>query len=88
MSSMRDTRNSKINEAGFIAIFSVLVIMGILTLLTIGFSNVTRQAQKRALDDHLNTHAFYAAESGINIAKSKPLVDKPDCEPPSPGDMI
>lgn len=56
------------NESGIIAIFSVLIIMGILTLLTIGFSGITRQAQKRALDDFLNTQAFYAAESGVNSA--------------------
>jgi len=32
-------------------------------------SNITRQAQRRTLDDQLNTQAFYAAESGINDAK-------------------
>lgn len=81
---------NKINSdrsEGFVAIFSVLVIMGILTLLTIGFSNITRQAQKRALDDHLSNQAFYAAESGVNIAKAGDLtVDKTDCAPPSVGD--
>lgn len=69
------------NQSGFVAIFSVLVIMGILTLLVIGFSNITRQAQKRALDDHLSTQAFYAAESGINMVTSSiaSAVDKQDC---------
>lgn len=56
------------DQQGIIAIFSVMIIMGILTLLTVGFSNITRQAQKRALDDFLNTQAFYAAETGINGA--------------------
>lgn len=56
------------NQQGVVAIFSVLVIMGILTLLTIAFSNITRQAQRRTLDDHLSNQAFYAAESGIDLA--------------------
>lgn len=65
--------NSKknLNSEGIIAIFSVLIIMGILGLLTIGFSSIIRQAQKRTLDDHLSSQAFYAAESGINMAISK-----------------
>lgn len=56
------------NQSGFVAIFSVLIIMGILTLLTIGFSAATRQAQVRTLNDHLHNQAFYAAESGVNMA--------------------
>ncbi len=56
------------NQEGMVAIFSVLIIMAVLTLVTISFSNITRQAQKRTLDEHLNTQAFYAAESGINVA--------------------
>ncbi|MDQ3065269.1 MAG: pilus assembly PilX N-terminal domain-containing protein [bacterium] len=64
------------NQQGLIAIFSVLMIMGILTLLTIGFTNITRLAQRRALDDALNTQAFYAAETGINSAM-RAIVDIP-----------
>ena len=53
-------------QDGLVAIFSVLMIMGILTLLTIGFTNITRQAQRRSLDDALKTQAYYAAEAGVN----------------------
>ncbi len=56
-------------QQGFVAIFSVLIIMGILALLVIGFSNITRQAQRRTLDDHLSSQAFYAAESGVSVAE-------------------
>ncbi len=59
-------------EEGFIAIFSVLIIMAILGLLTIGFSNITRQAQRRTLDNQLSAQAFYAAESGVN--RAAPLI--------------
>lgn len=58
------------NQQGFVAIFSVLIIMGILTLLTVGFSAITRQAQQRTLNDHLNSQAFYAAESGVAMAST------------------
>jgi hypothetical protein len=65
--SMKKTKLHS-SEHGLIAIFSVMVIMGILTLLAIGFSKVVLQAQYRTLNDQLNTQAFYAAESGINDA--------------------
>lgn len=66
-------------QQGFVSIFSVLIIMVLLTLVAIGFSNITRSAQKRTLDNQLNTQAFYAAESGINDAM-KYIEDKPDYE--------
>lgn len=79
-------KNSRIsgNEQGIVAIFTVLIVMGILTLLVIGFSTITRQAQKRTLDDQLSTQAFYAAETGINRAWSlindgSLTVEKTDC---------
>jgi len=55
---------------GFISIFSVLIIMSILTLIVIGFTTVTQRAQSRTLDNQLNTQAYYAAESGVNAAIS------------------
>jgi len=55
-------------QKGFVSIFSVIIIMAILTLLTIGFTTVTRRAQRNTLDNQQNTQAFYAAESGVNDA--------------------
>ncbi|MDQ3123612.1 MAG: pilus assembly PilX N-terminal domain-containing protein [bacterium] len=67
MSLLRSTKSDVgKDQQGLIAIFSVLIIMGILTLMTIGFTNITRLAQRRSLDDALKTQAFYAAESGVN----------------------
>jgi len=70
-------------QKGFISIFSVMVIMTILTLVAIGFSNITREAQRRSLDNQLNTQAFYAAESGVNDAKvaisKDPTYSKSSC---------
>lgn len=60
--------NSNNKQQGFVAIFTVIIIMAILSLITLGFSNITRQALRRTLDDQLNSQAFYAAETGINRA--------------------
>lgn len=82
--AMIETMDRNSRQQGFVAIFSVMIIMGILTLLMIGFSNITRQAQRRALDDQLTTQAFYAAETGINRAlalkDAGTLVDKTLCD--------
>lgn len=53
------------NQRGFIAIFTVIIIMALLALITVGFSAITRDAQRRTLDDALNQQAFYAAETGV-----------------------
>jgi len=72
-------------EQGFVAIFSVLIIMALLSLVVIGFSKATRTAQREALDEQLNNQAFYAAESGVNDArafiKANPgAFEKNDCQ--------
>jgi hypothetical protein len=76
---------------GFVSIFVVLLIMMVLVLVTTGFSNVTRRAQRRTLDNQLSTQAFYAAESGINDAIARlnsgtasGLTPKTDCQSPEP----
>jgi Tfp pilus assembly protein PilX len=78
------TPATKTQQQGFVSIFTVLIIMTILTLVAIGFSNITRQAQKRTLDNQLNTQAFYAAESGVNEAKKalliNPTISKTSCQ--------
>ncbi len=54
------------NESGLISIVATLVIMSLLTLIALGFANLANREQRQALDQQLNTQAFYAAESGIN----------------------
>ncbi len=80
---------SRSKETGFVSIFTVLLIMSVLTLVTIGFSNVTRNAERRSLDNQLNTQAFYSAESGINDARialaADPSLSKTTCQAPSDG---
>lgn len=77
-------RTMKRGQQGFISIFTVLIIMTVLTLITVGFSNTIRNAQRRTLDNQLNTQAFYAAESGINDArlalKQDSTINKTTCQ--------
>lgn len=54
------------SERGFVSIFSVLIIMAVLTLIMVGFSQIVRRASVSNINDQLSTQAFYAAESGVN----------------------
>lgn len=80
----RRTKSLMHNQSGVVAIFSVLIIMSILSVLVIGFTTITRRAQRSTLDNQLSTQAFYAAESGINDAVRalalNPSLTKSDCE--------
>ncbi len=77
-------KNIHKDQQAFVSIFSVLIIMAILTLVMVGFSNVTRRAQRATLDNQLNTQAYYAAESGVNDAiaylKINPDFRKTECQ--------
>ncbi len=57
------------NESGLAAITVTLIILGIVTLITVGFATLMRREQRQALDQQLSTQAFYAAESGVNVAR-------------------
>ncbi|MCA9347872.1 hypothetical protein KC867_00520 [Candidatus Saccharibacteria bacterium] len=56
------------NTSGMVAIFSVMIIMGLLGIVVLGYSAIVRNAQTRTLEEHLYTQAYYAAESGVNVA--------------------
>lgn len=69
-----------------IAITLVLV----LSLITVSFAELMRREQRSALDKHLSTQAYYAAESGINDASQAIYAgfegNKDSCEPLGSGD--
>jgi hypothetical protein len=56
------------NEQGMAAIIITIIIMIILTLVVIGFAQITRRQQRQVLDRQLNTQAYYAAETAVNDA--------------------
>jgi Tfp pilus assembly protein PilX len=60
----------KTDENGVVSFFVTLIIMIILSIVVIGFSQISRSEARESLDRQLSTQAFYAAESGVNDAYS------------------
>ncbi len=74
------------DERGMISIITTMVIMSLLTLIALGFANLATREQRQALDQQLNTQAFYAAESGVNEAIKNPgSFNSNDCNPGNVG---
>lgn len=62
-------RNIMNNQKGMVAIMTTMILMIVVSLIVLGFSQIVRRNQRQALDAQLSSQAFYAAESGINLAK-------------------
>lgn len=74
--TMAHTRS---NQEGMVAIVATMILMIVISLIVLGFSQVVRRNQRQAIDAQLSSQAFYAAESGLNLAASKIGID-PDYE--------
>jgi Tfp pilus assembly protein PilX len=61
-------RQTKLGEVGLVSIMVSLVLMAVMTLIVLGFAEISRRDQREALDRQLSSQAFYAAESGVNDA--------------------
>lgn len=57
----------RLNEHGMASFMITLIMILVISLIVLGFSQVTRRNQREALDRQLSSEAFYAAESGINV---------------------
>ncbi|HEU4914116.1 MAG TPA: pilus assembly PilX N-terminal domain-containing protein [Candidatus Saccharimonadales bacterium] len=58
------------SEVGMISIMTTMVLMIIISLIALGFAQISRRNQRESLDRQLSTQAFYAAESGVNDARN------------------
>jgi Tfp pilus assembly protein PilX len=58
----------KNNQSGMVSIMITMIMILVISLIVLGFAQVTRRNQREALDRQLSTQAYYAAESGINAA--------------------
>lgn len=47
-----------------------LIMMIVITLIVLGFAEISRNEQRSSLDDQLSAQAYYAAESGVNDART------------------
>lgn len=81
-------RNSRHREAGMVAIMVTLILMIVISLIVLGFAQISRRNQRQALDRQLSTQAFYAAETGVNdaaeliknaVISGGTVAEKPDC---------
>lgn len=64
--SMRTIK--KTNEKGLVSFMITIVMMVVISLIVMGFTQVVNRNRRQALDRQLSTQAFYAAESGVNDA--------------------
>lgn len=80
----------KTDQRGVASLIITMVTMVVISLIVVGFATISRREQRQSLDQQLSTQAFYAAESGVEDAKSvikafqasnpnKPIPAKPDC---------
>ena len=76
-------------QQGMAAIMVTMILAVVISIIVIGFAQVVRREQRNSLDNQLSTQAYYAAESGVNLAQSvlkadPTLTDKPDCAATGP----
>ena len=64
----KSSNKIKMNQSGMASILVVLIMSVVITLIVLGFSQVSTREQSNALQTQLSTTAYYAAESGINDA--------------------
>lgn len=63
---MSTIRKIQTNQQGIVSIMMTMVIIIIISLIVLGLAQISRREQRQALDTHLSSQAFYAAESGVN----------------------
>ena len=75
-------------QLGVVSLMVTMIMMIVITLIVLGFAEISRNEQRSSLDDQLSAQAYYAAESGINdvravigtmVAAGAPVQPKPDC---------
>lgn len=56
-------------SAGVVSLMVTMVMMIVISLVVLGFAEISRNEQRNTLDEQLSTQAYYAAESGVNDAR-------------------
>lgn len=56
-------------QAGVVSIMVTMIMMIVISLLVLGFAELSRNEQRSTLDQQLSAQAYYAAESGVNDAR-------------------
>jgi len=67
MSTIQTSQTSiRHSQAGMVSIMTTMVLMIVISLIVLGFAQLSRRNQRETLDRQLSSQAFYAAESGVN----------------------
>lgn len=66
----KQTGRTSLDERGMVSIMVTMILMIVMSLIVIGFAQVSRRNQRVTLDRQLSTQAFYAAETGVNDARN------------------
>lgn len=61
--------SQKYSEKGMVSIIVTIVMMMVISMIVLGFAQISRTEQKQSLDRQLSSQAFLAAESGVNDAR-------------------
>src|SRR5687768_8797387 len=61
-------RSGKHTQQGMAAIFVTMIMMIVISLIVLGFAQVSRREARDSLDRQLSTQAYFAAETGVNDA--------------------
>lgn len=68
MSAKFEVTKNKLKQAGAVSIMVTIILMIVISLVVLGFAQLSRRNSRQALDQQLNQQAFYAAETGVNDA--------------------
>lgn len=97
MSAMQQQQRERWKERGMVSILVTMLLMIVISLIVLGFAQISRRNQRQALDRQLSTQAFYAAEAGINDARNlikgalisgSAIPPKSDCTPGSGATLL
>lgn len=89
MNTTQFRKRQEHRESGIVAIMVTLILMIVISLIVLGFAQISRRNQRQTLDHQLSTQAFYAAETGVNdvskairaaMARGTAIAPKPDCQ--------
>lgn len=78
----------RLPERGMVSLMTTMVLMIVISLIVLGFAQLSRRTQRQSLDRQQSAQAFYAAESGINdvreliqnaVAGGTTVPDKASC---------
>lgn len=67
---MNSTQRDEWKQRGMVSILVTMMLMIVISLIVLGFAQISRRNQRQATDRQLSTQAFYAAETGINDARN------------------